>query len=187
MSRCPLCGERLFSSLSIGEQYRCGTVVSSTQQAQHDYCRRLCGEAAYAKAKRPRMIREARDLPRYDGKSGRWASVRDAILAMTPGQTRYFEDCDRSAANRAMHLISYQIEHKVLFRHDRGCGRGCMVSMIGNVDGMQPGESRLYSDSLRHTVTRLKTLNEDALRGRENAGVYTMDLIDGIYWIRRLL
>jgi hypothetical protein len=105
---------------------------------------------------------------------------------MSPGQTIYFDECDRQAANRAMHLIAHKVTHKVLFRHDKGSGRGCHVSVVGSVEGMQVGESRLYSDSLRHTLTRLKTLNEDALRDRGGAGVYTMDLLNGVYWIRRV-
>ena len=185
-SRCGYCGEVLFSTLSVGDQYKCGTIINGSDATQHAYCKRLCGDAENAKTKRPAMVREHGDAPRYDGQRGRWSPVRDAILLMSPGQTIYFDECDRQAANRAMHLIAHKVTHKVLFRHDKGSGRGCHVSVVGSVEGMEVGESRLYSDSLRHTLTRLKTLNEDALRDRDGAGVYTMDLLDGVYWIRRV-
>ncbi len=185
-NRCGYCGELWHSTIAAGEQYRCGTIVCGGEVTQHAYCKRLCGEAGFEKTKRPAMIREQGDAPRYDGQRGRWSPVRDAILLMSPGQTIYFHECDRQAANRAMHLIAHKVAHKVLFRHDKGSGRGCHVSVVGSVEAMGVGESRLYSDSLRHTLTRLKTLNEDALRDRDGAGVYTMDLIDGVYWIRRV-
>ena len=184
--RCGFCGEVLFSTLSIGDQFRCGTIINGSEATQHPYCARLCGVAGFEKTKRPAMVREQGDTPHYDGSRGRWSPVRDAIMLMGPGQTIYIEECDRQAANRAMHLIAYKIAHKVLFRHDKGSGRGCHVSMVGSVENMEVGDSRLYSDSLRHTLTRLKTLNDDALRGRDGAGVYTMDLIEGVFWIRRV-
>ena len=184
-NRCGYCGELWHSTIAAGEQYRCGTIISSQTATQHDFCKRLCGEAQYSKIRRPAMVREdGRKL--HDGQRGRWSPVRDAILLMRPGQTIYFDECDRQAANRAMHLIAHKVTHKVLFRHDKGSGRGCHVSVVGNVEAMGVGESRLYSGSLRHTLTRLKTLNEDALRDRDGAGVYTMDLLDGVYWIRRV-
>ena len=182
--RCGFCGEVLFSTLSIGDQFKCGTIINGSEATQHAYCKRLCGDPENAKTKRPAMVREQGDVPRYDGSRGRWSPVRDAIMLMRPGQTIYFEECDRQAANRAMHLIAYKISHKVLFRHDKGSGRGCHVSMVGSVENMEVGDARLYSDSLKHTFTRLKTLNDDALRGRDGAGVYTFDLIEGVFWIR---
>jgi hypothetical protein len=57
--------------------------------------------------------------------------------------------------------------------------------MLGNVEGMQVGDCRIYSDSLRHTWTRLATLNEDALQ-RGGEAVYSMELVESVFWIRRV-
>jgi hypothetical protein len=46
------------------------------------------------------------------------------------------------------------------------------------------GETR-QSDSLRHTWTRLATLNEDALQ-RGGEAVYSMELVESVFWIRRV-
>lgn len=184
-NRCPYCGEPQYNQISLGEQYRCGTFVNSRETIQHRYCQRLCNETDQnRKVRRPAMIRETIGGPKATVNS-RWKYVRDQIFLMAPGQTIYVEDCDRNAAHKAAYHVTGKLSHKVVFRHDKNGGKGCHVSMLGNVEGMEVGDCRIYSDSLRHTLTRLHTLNWDALQfgGQE---VYTFDLIEGVFWIRRV-
>jgi hypothetical protein len=184
-NRCPYCGEAQYNTISLGEQYRCGTIVGPTESIQHRYCQRLCNETDQnRKAKRPAMIRETIGGPRATVNS-RWKYVRDQIFLMQPGQTIYIDNCDRNAAHKAAYHVTGKLAHKVVFRHDKNGGKGCHVSMLGNVEGMEVGDCRIYSDSLRHTLTRLHTLNWDALQfgGQE---VYTFELVEGIFWIRRV-
>lgn len=183
--RCPYCGEAQYNTISLGEQYRCGTLVNATETVQHRYCQKLCCETEQnRKAKRPAMIRETIGGPRAVVNS-RWKYVRDQILLMQPGQTIYIDDCDRNAAHKATWHVTGKLSHRIVFRHDRNGGKGCHVSMLGNVEGMEVGDCRIYSDSLRHTWTRLATLNEDALQ-RGGEAVYSMELVEGVFWIRRV-
>lgn len=183
--RCPYCGEPQYNEISLGEQYRCGTIVNATESVQHRYCQRLCNETPEnRKVRRPTMIRETLGGPRVVTDS-RWKYVRDQIFLMSPGQTIYLKDCDRHAAHKAAWHVTGKLAHKVAFRHDKNDGKGCLISMLGNIQGMEVGDCRIYSDSLRHTWTRLETLNREARHGRGDA-VYTMDLIENVYWIRRV-
>ena len=183
--RCPYCGESQYNTISLGEQYRCGTFINSRESIQHRYCQRLCNETPEnRKARRPAMIRETIGGPKAVVNS-RWKYVRDQIFLMAPGQTIYVEDCDRNAAHKATWHVTGKLAHKIAFRHDRNGGSGCFISMFGDVQDMQVGDCRIYSDNLEHTWTRLTTLNEDALR-RGGEAVYTMDLIEGVFWIRRV-
>ena len=183
--RCPYCGEPQYNTISLGEQYRCGTIVTATESVQHRYCQRLCNETPEnRKVRRPTMIRETLGGPRVVTDS-RWKYVRDQIFLMQPGQTIYIDNCDRNAAHKATWHVTGKLAHKIAFRHDKNDGKGCYISMFGDVQDMEVGDCRIYSDNLKHTWTRLTTLNEDALR-RGGEAVYTMDLIEGVFWIRRV-
>ena len=106
MTRCPLCGEPHYNTISLGEQYRCGTIVNGSETVQHRYCQRLCSpDTMNRKARRPSMIVETLGGPRVATDS-RWKRVRDAIMLMQVGQTIYLEECDRNSAHKAAYHVA---------------------------------------------------------------------------------
>ena len=182
--RCGFCGELWHSDIAAGEQYKCGTIVCGGEVTRHRYCRRLCGELENRRIKQPRMKVDAPPKPpkMTVGRLKKWRHVREVLLGMSLGQTVRFDGIGAASAQNCWRYFSSEIPHRVVFRSE---GTGCVASMVGDISNMEPGESRLYTDNLRHLMRRMLTLNTPALRGRSGEA-YSFDLIDGVFWIRRV-
>ena len=175
------------SDIAAGEQYKCGTIVCGGEVTRHRYCKRLCGEAEHRRVRQPRMKVDKPPTPpklrKCVGTNSRWRGVREALRGLTLGEAVHFADIAPPSAQKAYRHFANELPHKIRFRSD---GRqGCIASVVGDIAGMQPGESRPYSRDLRQTLARIKTLTIAVLEG-ESDEVYTMDLIDGVFWIRRV-
>jgi len=182
-NRCGYCGELWHSTIAAGEQYRCGTVVCGGEVTRHRYCRRLCGEPEHKRVWQPQMKVDTPPAPKKCvGTNSQWRGVRDILRAMNLGQTVQFDGVNVDSAHKAYRYFAHEIPHRVMFRREAG---GCVASTVGDIRDMQPGESRLYTDNLRHLMRRLLTLNTGALSGRSGEA-YSFDLVDGVYWIRRV-
>lgn len=182
--RCKYCGEMWHSTIAQGEQYVCGTIVCGDTLKRHRYCMRLCGETGNRRVKPPRMKVDAPPKPpkMIVGRLKRWRHVREVLLGMSLGQTVRFDGIKATSAQDCCRYFSSEIPHKVMFRSE---GTGCVASMVGDISNMEPGESRPYTDNLRHLMRRLLTLNTPALCGRSEQA-YSFDLIENVFWIRRV-
>ena len=182
--RCGFCGEVLFSTLSIGDQYKCGTIVRGAELKRHRYCMRLCGEPGHRRVRQPRMKVDAPPRPKKCvGTNSRWRGVREALRGLVLGESVHFADIAAESAQKACRYFAHELPHKIRFRSDGK--QGCIASVVGDIAGMIAGESRPYSRDLRQTLARIKTLTVAVLEG-ESDEVYTMDLIEGVFWIRRV-
>ena len=181
--RCGYCGEVWHSDISLGEQYKCGTIVCGGDVTRHNYCRKLCGEIK-SRARQPRMKGDKPVKPpkKCVGTKSKWRAVREVLRSMSLGQTVRLDGVSAASAQKAYLYFSNEIPHRVTFRSD---GDGCIASTIGDISNMEPGESRLYTDNLRHLMRRLLTLNTGALCGKSGEA-YSFDEIEGVYWIRRV-
>ena len=109
--------------------------------------------------------------------------MREALRGLVLGESVHFADIAAESAQKACRYFAHELPHKIRFRSDGK--QGCIASVVGDIAGMQPGESRPYSRDLKQTLARIKTLTVAVLEG-ESDEVYTMDLIDGVFWIRRV-
>ena len=182
--RCGYCGELWHSTIAAGDQYRCGTIVCGGDVTRHRYCQQLCGEIGGRKIRQPRMQVDHPPKPpkKCVGTLSKWRQVREVLRSMSIGQTVKLDGIAASSAQKAYLYFAREIPHKITFRSDNG---GCVASTIGDIRDMHPGESRLYTDNLRHLMRRLLTLNTGALSGTSGEA-YSFDLIEGVYWIRRV-
>lgn len=178
--RCGYCGELWHSTLTQGEQYKCGTIVCGAEVKRHRYCRKLCGEKAYRTIRQPKMKEDrppkAKQLPRITF----WA-YRQQIARMQPGQTAFVGLRPRQI-NTAMRHATLAGPWKVIVRPS---GDGSLVSVVSLLDGMDVGESRPYSDQLRHVMACLYYHNEKAIKGSGSV-VLSFYEIEGVFWIRRV-
>lgn len=182
--RCPYCGELYHSTISLGEQYQCGTIVCGSDVTRHRYCQKLCGDQSCRKIRQPRMRvdKPPKSPKKCVGTLSKWRRVREVLRSMALGQTVKLDGIPASSAQKAYLYFAKEIPHRITFRSD---GSGCVASTIGDISNMQPGESRLYTDNLRHLMRRLLTLNTGALSGKSGEA-YSFDEIEGVYWIRRV-
>ena len=182
--RCFYCGELWHSDIAAGEQFKCGTIICGGEVTRHRYCRRLCGEAEHRRVRQPRMKVDMPPRPKKCvGTNSRWRGVRESLRGLVLGESVHFSDIAAESAQKACRYFAHELPHKIRFRSDGQ--QGCIASVVGDIAGMQPGESRPYSRDLRQTLARIKTLTVAVLEG-ESDEVYAFDLIEGVYWIRRV-
>ena len=182
--RCGFCGELWHSDIAAGEQYKCGTIVCGAEVKRHRYCMRLCGEPGHRRVKQPRM--KVDNVPRPKkcvGTNSRWRGVREALRGLVLGESVHFADIAAESAQKACRYFAHELPHKIRFRSDGK--QGCIASVVGDITGMQPGESRPYSRDVRQTLSRIKTLAIAVLEDEADE-VYTMELVEGVFWIRRV-
>ena len=117
------------------------------------------------------------------GTNSRWRGVREALRGLTLGESVHFADIAAESAQKACRYFAHELPHKIRFRSDGK--QGCVASVVGDIAGMLVGESRPYSRDVRQTLSRIKTLAIAVLEDEANE-VYTMDLVEGVFWIRRV-
>jgi hypothetical protein len=178
--RCPYCGEPQHNTLQGVAQYKCGTLRGSID-TQSGFCLWLMDPGQNAKVKRPAMKKH---LATDGGCQAKFSVDRERAWTMQVGTTIFVKQ-NYTKFRKAMYYRRNRADgHRYLYR---SANRDhCEVSLVGNLDGIEVGESRLYSDSLRHTLTRVVAVNQQRISTGEGV-VFGMDLIDNIYWIRRLL
>ena len=182
--RCGYCGELWHSTIAAGDQYRCGTIVCGGDVNRHRYCMRLCGEAGHRRVRQPRMKVDMPPWPKKCvGTNSRWREVRNVLRGLRFGEAVHFADIAPPSAQKAFRYFAHELPHKIRFRSDGK--QGCIASVVGDIAGMIVGGSRPYSRDSRQTLSRIKTLTVAVLEG-ESDEVYTFDLIEGIFWIRRV-
>lgn len=171
--RCKWCGEIEV----IPGRFDCGTTTAGERGRK---CYVACGEQVPAHI-RPRSRKKP---PSEWGVSGRQKSPeRLEVETMQLGQTRYFALDREKLVRFCQCLVSRRNDGTQLkVRNDK---TRLIVNMVSRVDDLEIGESRKYSNDFSLVAWFIANRNLKFLRGQESR-MLTFDLIDGVYWLRRL-
>lgn len=172
MTRCPYCGEPQFDN-HTSTRYRCGT----TSKQQSAFCKYQVDPDNSPKAKRPRKPKPAKP-DRYPGKHD---GTRAVVFALQVGQTVVLAE-SAGKAKRVCALMQAKMPGRLVFRTHPD---GCEVSLLGRLDGIEVGESRLYTDVLRHAMTLIYGRYLEWQRTGEGP-LFSFDIVEGFVWIRRV-
>ena len=106
-----------------------------------------------------------------------------AIEAMQVGETKTFDVNREKVVRFAQCLVSRRNDGTSLVV--RNSGGKLVANLVPDIDDMQVGESRRYTDDFSLIARLVLNRNTRYLRGKEER-MFTFDLLDGVYWLRRL-
>lgn len=171
--RCKWCGE---IELLPG-QYECGTVGKT----RGPRCYVACGETVPRSAKPRQSRRKPREEWSPNGR--RKSEERLAIEAMQVGETRVFAVGREKVVRFAQCLVARRNDGTSLVV--RNANGKLVANLVPDIADMQVGEARRYTDDFSLIARLVLNRNTRYLRGKEER-MFTFDLLDGAYWLRRL-
>ena len=161
MGRCKWCGEPGRNR----HAYRCG----SNLVRQSEKCKRLVDPS----------------LPPINKGGAPRSELRRTIEAMTFGESRVFTGYAAYAIRHVQDLMAVAKDKRAL--HVRDCGDGSFaVRVKPNLKSMDVGDCLPYGDDFCEVSQRIGYANEKYRKGL-CPRAYCFDLIDGRYWIRRVI
>lgn len=168
-TRCKWCGEPETSPGIFG----CGSVVGQLQAGK-------CYQITHDIADDP----EPCSQPNCWRQGRRQSPERVELQAMEVGTSRVYPPECLKRIERARNVVNESgVAHKIVIRSEDGNYR---AGVVPKVKDMEIGESRKYSDSFGIAYGFLRVANSAYLDGRK-AVAYTFELLDGCYWIRRIM
>lgn len=174
-NRCRWCAE--LQDENVPGAYKCGTVGENRGRK----CYKDCGEKMPVSEN---IARVRRKHPSEWAKNGRRKTPeRIEIEAMQIGDTRYF-DLDREKLIRFCQCLVSQRNDGSLLKV-RNDGERLIANLVSRIDDIEIGESRKYSDDFSLVRRLILNRNLKFLRGQEGR-MLAYDLIDGVYWLKRI-